>query len=161
MTPEIQEKILEYIAAGHTMTETCQLVDISVDVLTRFRSQHPAFAQKFTGAQEIGFESQADKLLTIPDTYEDVNKARLKSDNLKWVLARRASSKYGDKVTMEINQTVDVGLALTEARNRLKTIEAQSVEIVGELEERATDLESVAPSETSELVQVSTELAKK
>lgn len=114
------------------------------------------FGSDCSRALELGFEIQADSLHTIADDYHDVQKARLKSDNLKWILARRVPHKYGDRLDINLNQTVDITGALLEARNRSTLSlhdpnnidDAQLVETKSLSDSSASDYKSDAPIET-------------
>lgn len=64
----------------------------------------------------------ADGLMTVADEVQDVQRARLKSDNAKWLLAKRKPSVYGDKVDIHVTQTIDITGALSEAKKRALNI---------------------------------------
>lgn len=83
-----------------------------------YRQRDPLFSAAFERARLEGLEHIADGLLTVHDDYIDVQRARLKSDNAKWLLAKRKPAIYGDKVDIHVSQTIDIGAALTEAKRR-------------------------------------------
>ncbi len=112
------DEIIELFSQGMTISNIAKTVGISVACITQWRLKYPLFDNEVSRAQTIGFEVQADSILEIADTYEDVNQARLKSDNLKWVLSKRASSTYGDRMELNVNQSIDITGALTEAKGR-------------------------------------------
>ena len=70
------------------------------------------FAARYARARAIGCERLAEELLLIsddpclgPDGYVDngaVQRARLMSDNRRWLLSKLLPRQYGDKVTQEI-----------------------------------------------------------
>lgn len=62
----------------------------------------------------------ADELLDIADTYEDVPRAKLKSDNIKWLISKRNRKDYGDKLDIDVTHSVDIRAALNEAESRIK-----------------------------------------
>jgi hypothetical protein len=134
-------------AEGAKLKEICAQIGITVGTLSTWLSDNPDFLSQFSRASQEGYDLLAEELLEIPDTYEDINRGRLKSDNIKWILARRAASKYGDKVTLDINQTVSIGAALSEALARVAVqgddTKPQAIDITSEVIERDTDLKSV------------------
>jgi hypothetical protein len=132
-TKEEKEKVVSMYSEGKQVSEIAREIGVSMDTLQKWKLEDPLFGSECSRAQELGFEVMADSLLSICETYEDVNQARLISDNTKWVLARRAASKYGDKITMDVNQTVDVSAALTEARNRIRDVSQTTIAQVREL----------------------------
>lgn len=83
-----------------------------------YRQHYPDFNNAFEQARQEGLEPTADALTTIADEYVDVQRARLKSDNLKWLLSKRKPEIYGDKVDIHVSQTIDISSALNEARSR-------------------------------------------
>lgn len=83
-----------------------------------YRQQYPDFQIVFEQARQEGLEHLADGLITAHKDEVDVQRARLKSDNAKWLLSKRKPSVYGDKVDIHVTQTIDIGSALSEARAR-------------------------------------------
>jgi hypothetical protein len=78
----------------------------------------PLFASRLSRARNESLEDLADSLLTILDDEPDTLRARLKSENIKWILSKRKPSTYGDKLEVSVNQTIDISQALSDARNR-------------------------------------------
>jgi hypothetical protein len=83
-----------------------------------YRQQYLDFSNAFEQARQEGLEHLADGLIDAHKTEQDVQRARLKSDNAKWLLSKRKPTVYGDKVDIHVSQTIDIGHALTEARKR-------------------------------------------
>ena len=83
-----------------------------------YRQHYPDFSISFEQARQEGLEHLADGLMTAHKDEPDVQRARLKSDNAKWLLSKRKPNVYGDKVDIHVSQTIDIGIALTEARKR-------------------------------------------
>lgn len=83
-----------------------------------YRQQYPHFNSSFEQARQEGLEHLADGLIDAHKTEPDVQRARLKSDNAKWLLSKRKPTIYGDKVDIHVSQTIDIGSALSEARKR-------------------------------------------
>jgi len=83
-----------------------------------YRQHYPDFNISFEQARQEGLEHLADGLMTAHNEFTDVQRARLKSDNAKWLLSKRKPTIYGDKVDIHVSQTIDIGAALAEARSR-------------------------------------------
>lgn len=136
-------------AEGAKLKEICAKIGIDAGTLSKWLSHNPDFLAEFSRASQEGYDLLAEELLEIPDSYEDINRGRLKSDNIKWILARRAASKYGDKLTVDVNQTVSIGTALSEALARVAVPgnddKLQVIDITNEVVNVNTDLESVTP----------------
>lgn len=63
------------------------------------------FSKQYARAKDIGAEVEFDEMREIADTEEDVNRARLKIDTIKWGLSKKIPKKYGDK--QNIDHTTD------------------------------------------------------
>jgi len=82
----------------------------------------PFFEAKWIAARRDGLELLADSLLDVHDRLE-LGQARLHSDNIKWLLSKRASDTYGDKLDVSVGVTVDIKQALMDARARVVTVQ--------------------------------------
>lgn len=119
LTEEQIELACEKLYEGHiSMSDIADLLCVSLSWLNKQRLKDPNLDTRLMHAQRLGMDSLAEMALKIPDEYEDTNRARLKVDTIKWYLAKRKPEVYGDRIDVNINQTVDIGGALTEARNR-------------------------------------------
>lgn len=104
----------------------------------KYRQEYPDFDKIFCSARNEGLEHLADALITLADEYQDVQRARLKSDNYKWLLSKRKPAVYGDKVDIHVSQTIDIGTALKEARQRaslnesIYPVERDAIKIEGD-----------------------------
>lgn len=87
-----------------------------------YRQHYPDFQNIFEQARQEGLEHLADGLMTAHDDHVDVQRARLRSDNAKWLLSKRKPSVYGDKVDIHVSQTIDISTALSEARKRVPAL---------------------------------------
>jgi hypothetical protein len=156
-SPDIAKRVIELYSIGTGVTQVAKDIGVDPNTIQRWRLADSLFDEECSRAQELGFEVDADSLKTIPDEIEDVQKAKLKSDNIKWLLARRAAYKYGDRIDLNVTQTVDIGAALTEAKRRVlpprypEDIEdAQVVDTKQITTDRNTGCEPVAPTKTGE-----------
>lgn len=150
--PEYIERASGLFAQGKSIKEVAADLGIDLMTLAHWREQYPSFDSECTRAMNIGFDVLADQLIEIPEQIEDVNRARLKSDNIKWLLARRGHAKYGDRLEVNVNQIVDIRSALDEAKRRALPASYQVLDdvtqhvVTKELSHAAsTDSESVVP----------------
>lgn len=119
MTPEMKQKVIKMFSEGHPIQNVAKELGVSISAIQSARLADPLFDSNCGQARTKGYDVQADSLLTIAETIQDVNKARLTSDNIKWTLARRDPSRFGDRIEVNMNQTVDIGSALKEAKSRV------------------------------------------
>lgn len=87
------------------------------------------FCNKCARARSEGLEELADELLTIADTEHNVLKARLKSENYKWILSKRKPKTYGDRLDLNVEGTISIVNALDEATARVRTVNVVNMQI--------------------------------
>ncbi|MEE8549027.1 MAG: hypothetical protein V3S74_06100 [Alphaproteobacteria bacterium] len=105
------------------------------DLKTFFRwaEKHPQFKAQFDAAREAGYYRLAESLMDVADQERDPQKARLKADNIKWLLSKWNPKKYGDRIDINVvNNNVSISVALEEARKRLQppVIEGEAEEVL-------------------------------
>lgn len=83
------------------------------------REKYPSFEQAFSLARAHGLELLADDLITLDQDVSDVLRARLRSENLRWLLSRRLPHQYGDRLAVDMTGQIDLRAALTAANSRI------------------------------------------
>lgn len=147
-----QDKACELAAAGVTVTNICAALGISTRTMAKMRAALPAFGNEFARAREIGAAVAAERLDVIPDE-PDVQRARLRSENLRWRLSRQFRDQFGDRMDVGVNVTVNLAdavrdakaRALRPARDPADVIDAECVEIPSTCNGGAGDKESGVP----------------
>lgn len=149
--PELQTA-LDLANDGALIREICAKLGIATTTLTEWQVKDARFRALFAQARENGLHLLADSLVGLPDEYADVQKARLKSDNIKWLLARKLSRVYGDRLDVNVSGTIDLAGTLIEARqralsqpmrNQQEIEDAQVIDAEWECAPETTDKESV------------------
>lgn len=125
-TEEQLELAIELAAKGEPIKEIVTQIVSDEYTFWRYRQHYPDYQNRFEQARQEGLEQIADGLITAHKDEVDVQRARLKSDNAKWLLSKRKPSVYGDKVDIHVSQTIDIGAALAEARKRALPSSPQS-----------------------------------
>ena len=128
------------IARGKTMTRACKAHGVDVFVFLRWREKYPEIAQVFSRCIEYWSHVQADELMTIPDKGWNPATARLHSENVKFLIARRNRKDYGDSTAPQDQVQGALVDALQQAIQRIPrpthdlaiTIDAQAIDITGE-----------------------------
>jgi hemoglobin-like flavoprotein len=100
----------------------------------------PQLSQLYAHAQQTKAELYADEIIEIADTILDPNKARVMVDARKWVASKIKPDKYGDRIDLNITQSVDITKALSDAKQRvvlstcypIDTASTQRVEMIEE-----------------------------
>lgn len=103
---ELGDNICMLMAEGLSLSEICRMDGMPhrQRVHEWVDENHDGFADRYARAREMRADYFVDELIAIADsvrrnaTSEEVQAARLASDNRKWV-ASKLSGRYGDKVT--------------------------------------------------------------
>lgn len=122
-TPEIALSICERMSLGESLREICREEAMPTKTtVMRWLFANLEFRDQYAKAREAQTEHWAEEILEIADdgsndymdrqnkdgsSYETVNsehinRSRLRVDTRKWLMARMAPKKYGDRVTNEM-----------------------------------------------------------
>jgi hypothetical protein len=120
---QIAEIICSRIGDGESLRHICTSPGIpGKSSIMRWLEANPEFRDQYARARELQAEHWAEEIIEIADdsrndfiekegrdgsTYEAVdgehiNRSRLRVDTRKWLMARLAPKKYGDRVTNEL-----------------------------------------------------------
>ena len=147
ITQQARDRILEAIAAGERISDVCVAAGLSVSTLFRARRRDADFARQFDAALvesveldmmllrdmarlEPSAEQQAriDAGLATPEDLSLVSRARTRESQfriLSWYISRRAPSKYGDKLALDVTGKLDMRQVLLGAERRLALLTAR------------------------------------
>ena len=104
-----QDRICEDISCGMSLAFVCTQDGMPTErAVYKWLASDDDFVHRYTRARENQMEFMSGEILAICDEEEDVNRARLKVDARKWLMARLAPKKYGDK--QELKHTGDLKL---------------------------------------------------
>lgn len=110
VTREAAINILALLSAGQPVVQSCRELGIN-------RSEwylaidREGLADMHARAREEYAEAKVEEMQNIAETVEDVSRAKLLCDNIKWEAARVSPKKYGDRIE---NRLADAdGNALT------------------------------------------------
>ena len=83
-------------------------------------------AMAYSRAVELKADILADETIEIADNDEDSARARNRINARQW-LAGKLNRKYGERVDLNVIQTIDIGSTLAEARARMLPGSYQSI----------------------------------
>jgi hypothetical protein len=116
--PQLQ--FCELVAdADMTIEDARKALGWSTKVYRRMRLEQPAFDMAVARAREMAQDVLVDKLPEIARTEPDVQRARLMSDNIKWIAARIRPRLYGDKLDLNVTANVSIAEAMAAAKARV------------------------------------------
>jgi hypothetical protein len=152
MTPEQETQVIELAREGKTIREIARSVSLNCGQIYQHSAENAPFQTLFSRAQAEGLELWADEIKESAAEFEDVQRARLHSDNLKWLLARKLAHKYGDRLNVDVQGSVDLVGVLADARRRLLPVSNQRSDAIAHDAEfielpntMSTDNQSVTP----------------
>lgn len=120
---EVTTAICVRMGLGESLREICANEDMpSKSTVMRWLAEHQEFRDQYAGAREAQADYYAEEILEIADDgtndwterqnkdgstqevidSEHINRSRLRVDTRKWLMARMAPKKYGDKITQEV-----------------------------------------------------------
>lgn len=108
-TSDLGAAICELVANGLALNEIC-LRDGMPSRTTAYKwlGQNEEFANMYARAREERADLIADEIVSIADTEDDANKARVRIDARKWWAARVNPKKYGERSQVDLNLKRDV-----------------------------------------------------
>jgi len=126
LTEPFKEYLIGKLAQGMTIKEIRKELGINVYKLYRVINSDINFSALCNEIRSECLEELSDELISIPDDYASIERATLKSNNIKWLLSKRLPKKYGDRLQVDVS-IIDLNSAIDEARNRSDVIETHSV----------------------------------
>jgi hypothetical protein len=118
-TEGLADTICERLSLGESLRSICRDEAMpSQSMVFRWLASNKTFREQYAHAREAQADSWADDIVEISDdgqndTYTDADgnertnqdviaRSRLRVDTRKWLMARMAPKKYGDKITQEV-----------------------------------------------------------
>lgn len=117
-TQKLIDELCEGIAIGKSARTMCTEVGISQRVLWNWLNTDEQFMQQYAKAKELSADVHFEAIIDIADdssddvtvtedgrevtNHEAIARSRLRVDARKWVAARLAPKKYGDRTTTAI-----------------------------------------------------------
>jgi hypothetical protein len=157
----IVDVVIEEVSGGSTLIAALEKHNIKANRFFKVINSDPLREGKYLRAQHSRSELMVDEIIIIADTEPDPNRARVRTDVRKWVASKLQPSKFGDRIDLNINQTVDVGAALTEARRRAlpqrsldDERDAQVIDLPIPKPIEASGSKSVEPTETRDAIEM-------
>lgn len=103
----------------------------------------------YTRAREQFAHAVADEVIDIADNTVDPQRARNRMNARQWVASKVMPRIYGDKLDLNVDQKINVSVAVTAARERLQRMNGsnQVIDVTPQLPITTTDIKSLAESE--------------
>lgn len=151
---QIAIRIIERIVGKEYLQDAAPAEGISVTTFHKILSSERELAAAYARAKEIRADLLADEALKIVDDPNiDAQRARNQMTMRQWLAAKLAPKTYGERIDLNVNQSISIDGALMEARQRLRPMrDQQDITDVETHEPQAlpgiepSDAESAAPA---------------
>lgn len=100
---EVAARVCELIANGATLNKAGSAVGVKRQTIIKWVSKYDDFANLYAQARKAQLEAFADEVIDLSDeaagaSASEVQAAKLRTDNRKWLLSKLAADVYGDKL---------------------------------------------------------------
>lgn len=125
--------VLDEMREGYTLTQACKRQHTSRRVIIGMMGKDATLQKMVSEAAIESEDMMADLLVNIDQHHPDPKMAKVISDNIKWLLARRRGADYGDRMVVESRNTSQdeaIISALREAIGRIPIPEKPIEDII-------------------------------
>lgn len=143
------DRVIERILSGCSLKDAVEQCDTTLNKFHYYLRCDKQAAIAYARAVEIRADILADEALTIADTEPDAAKARNQIQVRQWLASKLHAKRYGDRIDLNVTQTIDIGNTLAEARARLLPVryqdgvtQPQVIDVENKMIDGASDKES-------------------
>jgi len=112
-------QVIERVLEGTSLRDAIKNTGLSPRTFALQLQQDREAAIAYARAQEMRADLLADEVISIADNEEDAAKARNQITARQWLASKLNTKRYGDRIDLNVTQTVDIGATLAEARARV------------------------------------------
>ena len=144
------QTVITRILDGMTLREAVSSVGLNPQLFNWALQQDREAALAYARAQEIRADMLADEVVAIADSDSDPAKVRNQMQARQWLASKLYAKRYGDRIDLNVTQTLDIGSTLAEARARLRPVsdqyeitDAQIIEAKRLSHQKTSDIKSI------------------
>lgn len=148
----VVHEVIERVLDGQPLKIAVKGVGLTLENFHLRLSKDREAALAYARAVEIRADVLADEALHIADNEDDAAKARNQIQVRQWLASKLYAKRYGDRIDLNVTQTLDVSSTLAEARARLLPVryqpdieDAQVIDSAHVIEAQPSDKESISP----------------
>lgn len=113
------EQVITRVLDGQGLRAALKDMTLTPQQFARMLQQDREGAVAYARATEMRADLVADEILEIADGPDDPNKARNRITARQWLASKWHAKRYGERIDLNVTQTLDIGSTLNEARARL------------------------------------------
>jgi hypothetical protein len=122
--------IIQAIANGAKIKDATIDHGVTYWVFHKWLCDDPELDGLYSRARAARMELITDEIIEIADNEVDAQKARNRIDARKWMASKLSPAKYGDRIDLNVNQSVDLKTPYLEAINRVNRLRADSSTVI-------------------------------
>lgn len=116
-------QVIKLVAEGVTTTEALKIVHMDRTTLHEVIEGNPSLQASYSRAHVISNETRVEDLVAIAENPTiDPQRAKNIIEVRKWIASKINPRKYGDKIEVNVNQSVDISLALKQSIERVLSV---------------------------------------
>lgn len=130
LSTEEEDIAFEYAIKGKSLALTAEVLGFSSDMaFYKYRLSHPIFDKELKSVRVAACDILEDDMLSAVDEYANPHQARVKIEAIKHVLGYRKPEIYGQRIDLNVNQTVSIKSNIDAANDRLTSLMRDVIEI--------------------------------
>jgi hypothetical protein len=116
MTNDVKEAICDWISVGNSLASFCREHSVGYSTVTKELRGDPEFVANYTRARIDAGDADADQVTDLKERLLrgeiSPEQARVAIDACKWSAGKRQPKKYGDKLDVSHEGTLDVKIVV-------------------------------------------------
>lgn len=144
--------VIQKILDGMPLREAVKVAGLTPDAFQWRLQGDKQAALAYARAVEIKADLLADEVVHLADGDGDPAKVRNQMQARQWLASKLYAKRYGDRIDLNVTQTLDIGSTLAEARARLlpardlaDIVDAQVIDASVENTPKLSDNKSLPP----------------
>lgn len=118
-TDPVVARVIDAVLDGTPLRVAVKAQGLTPQLFHYRLSQDKAAAVAYSRAAELKADLLADDIVALADGDGDPGKVRNQIQARQWLASKLHARRYGDRIDLNVTQTVDIGATLQEARARL------------------------------------------
>lgn len=113
------QRIIDKIMEGGFLKEALADENMAMKTFHRLLKSERELSRDYALAQEISADILVDEAIQIADSDDDPAKARNRIATRHWTAEKRNRMKYGERIELNVAQTISISAALGKAQERV------------------------------------------
>lgn len=123
ITPALKEQVADYLCTPFsTMFDAAKMIGVTEATLHRALIRDSEFDAIVARARKVAAAAEVDQLDKIAQEEQDVQRAKLRCDNVKWKAGKRYAEVYGDRIDVNVTERISIVSALDAAEGRVRPV---------------------------------------